>query len=112
MRLDLAFWAPKQSGDLDNAAKTVMDAGQLHRGETPGAELWRNDSQIRSLTVDYIPTDEPEWHQLVIRVRRLPETSRPVAGTQRGQEAPKRKKTAAGSPSAPKARKGVKGAQQ
>jgi uracil-DNA glycosylase family 4 len=38
MRLDLAFWAPKQSGDLDNAAKTVMDAGQLHRGEAPGAE--------------------------------------------------------------------------
>jgi Holliday junction resolvase RusA-like endonuclease len=112
MRLDLAFWAPKQAGDLDNAAKTVMDAGQLRRGELPGAELWRNDSQIRSLTVDFIATDEPEWKQLVVRVRRLPETNRPIAAPSRGQEAPKRRKTGAGSPSAPKAGKGAKEWQQ
>ena len=108
----LGFWAPKQAGDLDNAAKTVMDAGQLHRGELPGAELWRNDSQIRSLTVDFIATDEPEWKQLVVRVRRLPETSRPIAAPSRGQEAPKRRKTDAGSTNAPKARKGAKAGQQ
>lgn len=112
MRLDLAFWAPKQSGDLDNAAKTVMDAGQLHRGEAPGAELWRNDSQIRSLTVDFIQTDEAEWHQLVVRVRRLSETGRGFPPPSWGLDAPKRKKTTAGSPSAPKARKGVKEPQQ
>lgn len=84
MRLDLAFWAPKQTGDLDNLAKTVMDAGQLHRGEEPGAELWTNDRQIRSLVVDWIPTDEPEWHQLVVRVRALTD-NQARAGAEPGQ---------------------------
>jgi hypothetical protein len=37
MRLDLALWGETQNGDLDNLAKTVMDAAQLHRGEEPGA---------------------------------------------------------------------------
>ena len=41
--------APK--GDLDNLAKTILDAGQLHRGEPSGAELWTNDSQIDGLMV-------------------------------------------------------------
>lgn len=72
MRLDLAFWGEHQLGDLDNLAKTVMDAGQLHRGEEPGAELWRNDRQIRSLSVDWIDVeDDAAWCQLVVRVRML-----------------------------------------
>lgn len=72
MRLDLAFWGEKQIGDLDNLAKTVMDAGQLHRGEKPGAELWANDRQIRSLSVDWIDVeDDAAWCQLVVRVRML-----------------------------------------
>jgi Holliday junction resolvase RusA-like endonuclease len=44
-----AFNPPK--GDLDNLAKTILDAGQLHRGEPSGAELWTNDSQIDGLMV-------------------------------------------------------------
>lgn len=44
-----AFEPP--TGDLDNLAKTILDAGQLHRGEPSGAELWTNDSQIDGLMV-------------------------------------------------------------
>lgn len=73
MRLDLAFWGETQTADLDNLAKTVMDAGQLHRGEEPGAELWKNDRQIRSLSVDWIAVeDDAQWSQLVVRVHVLP----------------------------------------
>jgi len=73
MRLDLALWGETQNGDLDNLAKTVMDAAQLHRGEEPGAELWQNDRQIRSLSVDWIDVeDDAAWCQLVLRVRMLP----------------------------------------
>lgn len=82
MRLDLAFWGERQLGDLDNLAKTVMDAGQLHRGEKPGAELWTNDRQIRSLCVDWIDVeDDAAWSQLVVRVRMLPtrESTMPIA---------------------------------
>jgi len=71
MHLDLAFWAPKMPGDLDNLAKTIMDAGQLHKNEKPGAELWANDKQIHKLGVDWIETEEPEWWQTVIRIRPL-----------------------------------------
>jgi len=112
MVLDLAFWSPRLVGDLDNLAKTVMDAGQLHRGELPGAELWANDRQIVSLTVAWCPTQEHEdgWTQTVVRVRPAPLVA--FAGTQRGQEAPKRKKATAGSPKEAKARKGGKAGQQ
>jgi len=44
-----ATTAPR--GDLDNLAKTILDAGQLHRGEPSGAELWTNDSQIDALLI-------------------------------------------------------------
>lgn len=106
MRLDLAFWGEKQIGDLDNLAKTVMDAGQLHRGEKPGAELWANDRQIRSLSVDWIDVeDDAAWCQLVVRVRMLPPPlapNRPIAAprlarkrvveAQTGDDPPKRRK--------------------
>lgn len=106
MRLDLAFWGERQLGDLDNLAKTVMDAGQLHRGEEPGAELWRNDRQIRSLSVDWIAVeDDAQWSQLVVRVRALPTmwSKIPIAAARRhleatnasqtGDDSPKRRKT-------------------
>ena len=106
MRLDLAFWGEHQLGDLDNLAKTVMDAGQLHRGEEPGAELWRNDRQIRSLSVDWIAVeDDAQWSQLVVRVRALPVRGAdiPIAAARRhleatnarqtGDDSPKRRKT-------------------
>ena len=69
-KLDIAFWSEKQRGDLDNCAKTIMDAAQLHRGEPPGAELWKNDSQIRNLSVEWCPTDDITWEQAVVRVVR------------------------------------------
>lgn len=70
MHLDLAFWCPKMPGDLDNLAKTIMDSGQLHKKEPPGAELWLNDKQIVSLSVVWIPTTEPDMAmQTVVRVR-------------------------------------------
>ena len=71
LALDLAFWSPRQVGDLDNLAKTVMDAGQLHRGEPTGAELWTNDRQIQSLSVEWVSVEEPEWMQTVLRVRHV-----------------------------------------
>lgn len=90
MRLDLALWGERQCGDLDNLAKTVMDAAQLHRGEEPGAELWTNDRQIRSLSIDWIDVeDDAAWCQLVLRVRMLPtrEADVPIAAarTARGR---------------------------
>lgn len=71
LMLDIAFWAVRQPGDLDNLAKTVMDAGQLHRGEPSGAELWTNDRQIRNLSVAWVDCEDPEWTQTVIRIRHL-----------------------------------------
>jgi Holliday junction resolvase RusA-like endonuclease len=62
MKLDLSFWSPKMPGDLDNLAKTIMDAGQLHRGEESGAELWTNDKQIQSLAVSWKPSEEPNFY--------------------------------------------------
>ena len=105
MRLDVAFWSPTQVGDLDNLAKTIMDAGQLHRGEEPGAELWRNDRQIRSLTVEWIPTDEAEWTQTVIRIKVIP-------GARMGLEAPKRTRGTRTTQATPKAQEGTATAQQ
>jgi Holliday junction resolvase RusA-like endonuclease len=70
MHLDLAFWSKKMPGDLDNLAKTIMDSAQLHKNEEPGAELWANDRQIVSLSVQWIPTDDEEFcSQTVIQVR-------------------------------------------
>lgn len=69
MHLDLAFWCPKLPGDLDNLAKTIMDAGQLHKGQEPGdGELWHNDKQIHKLSVEWLETEEREWWQTFIRV--------------------------------------------
>lgn len=72
MYVDLAFWAPALIGDLDNMAKTILDAGQLHKGEETGAELWTNDRQIHQLNIAYIAVDEPMLWQTVIRVKALP----------------------------------------
>lgn len=105
MRLDLAFWSPTQVGDLDNLAKTIMDAGQLHRGEEPGAELWRNDRQIRGLVVDWVPTDEPEWHQTVIRIQ-------VIRDARMGLEAPKRTRGKPTTQDDAKTQEGAKAAQQ
>lgn len=109
MRLDLAFWGERQCGDIDNLSKTVMDAGQLHRGEKPGAELWANDRQIRSLSVDWIDVeDDAAWCQLVIRVRMLQTreadipisaarmTRKRVVETRTGDDPPKRAKAQEG----------------
>lgn len=105
MRLDVAFWSPTQVGDLDNLAKTIMDAGQLHRGEEPGAELWRNDRQIQSLTVDWVPTDEPEWCQTVIRIQ-------VIHSARMGLEAPRRTRGTRTTRATPKAQEGTATAQQ
>jgi len=105
LKLDVAFWCPTQVGDLDNLAKTIMDAGQLHRGEEPGAELWRNDRQIRSLTVEWVPTDEAEWTQTVIRIKVIP-------GARMGLEAPKRTRGNRTTRATPKAQEGTATAQQ
>jgi Holliday junction resolvase RusA-like endonuclease len=72
MLVDLAFWAPHLVGDLDNMAKTILDAGQLHKGEETGAELWTNDRQIHQLNIAYIATSEQLLWQTVIRVRPTP----------------------------------------
>lgn len=76
MHLDLAFWSPKMPGDLDNLAKTIMDSGQLHKNEKPGAELWLNDKQIQKLTIDWIETEEPEWWQTVVRVKPIDQSKK------------------------------------
>jgi len=123
-RVDLAFWGETQRGDLDNLAKTVMDAGQLHRGETPGAELWQNDRQIRSLLLDWIDVeDDAQWSQLVVRVRALPTRSanmpnadaEPVQertngepGTVGGLERPKARQRATEAKQKPKVKKASK----
>lgn len=115
MRVDLAFWGERMSGDLDNLAKTVMDAGQLHRGEEPGAELWANDRQIRALSVDWIDVeDDTQWSQLVIRVRAVPTRSSdiPIAAARRHLEATKKRLTGDDSPKRRNGRKGGKAGQQ
>lgn len=112
MRLDLAFWGEKQIGDLDNLAKTVMDAGQLHRGEKPGAELWANDRQIRSLSIDWIDVeDDAAWCQLVVRVRMLPTRAAdvPIAATRMARKRVVETKTG---DDPPKRRKAVKAAKE
>jgi Holliday junction resolvase RusA-like endonuclease len=69
-KLQLSFWSSKQRGDLDNCAKTVMDSAQLHRGEPGGAELWKNDSQIHSLLVEWLPTEgDDNWEQIIVSVK-------------------------------------------
>lgn len=113
MRLDLALWGEWQLGDLDNLAKTVMDAGQLHKGKEPGAELWRNDRQIRSLSVDWIDTeDDAAWCQLVVRVRMLSSrrpASMPIAGPEMARKRIEEEKTG---DATPKRRKAVKTAKE
>lgn len=69
MSLDLSFCCPKMPGDLDNLAKTIMDAGQLHRGEDPGAELWTNDKQIQSLAVSWKASVEPSFYLTMLHVK-------------------------------------------
>lgn len=108
MRLDLAFWGERMAGDLDNLAKTVMDAGQLHRGEEPGAELWANDRQIRALSVDWIDVeDDAQWSQLVVRVHIMPTKSSdiPIAAARRHRESTIKRPTGDDSPKRQKARK-------
>lgn len=115
MRLDLAFWGEHQLGDLDNLAKTVMDAGQLHRGEEPGAELWKNDRQIRSLSVDWIAVeDDAQWSQLVVRVRALPVRASdiPIAAARRHLESTNARQTGDDSPKRRKARQEATEAQR
>ena len=115
MRLDLAFWGERQLGDLDNLAKTVMDAGQLHRAEEPGAELWRNDRQIRSLSVDWIAVeDDAQWSQLVVRVRALPVRASdiPIAAARRHLESTNARQTGDDSPKRRKTRQGATEAQR
>lgn len=69
MSLDLSFCCPKMPGDLDNLAKTIMDAGQLHRGEDPGAELWTNDKQIQSLAISWKASVEPSFYLTMLNVK-------------------------------------------
>ena len=115
MRLDLAFWGERQCGDLDNLAKTVMDAGQLHRGEKPGAELWANDRQIRSLSVDWIDVeDDAAWCQLVIRVRMLQtrEADIPIAAARMTRKRVVEARTGDDPPKRAKAQEGATKARQ
>lgn len=75
MGVKMTFFSPSPSGDCDNLAKTIMDAGQLHRGEEPGAELWKNDSQIWALSVSKLPSDEDQFYLTMLRVKTIvPET--------------------------------------
>jgi hypothetical protein len=47
-----------------------MDSAQLHRGEPGGAELWKNDSQIHSLLVEWLPTEgDDNWEQIIVSVK-------------------------------------------
>ena len=69
IHLDIAFWCKKQPGDIDNLAKTIMDAGQRSAKDIAGGELWSNDKNIRQLTAEWVPTDSPEWWQTVMRFR-------------------------------------------
>lgn len=113
MEVDLAFWAARKPGDLDNLEKTILDAGQLHRGEAPSKELWANDAQVVKLASEWIPTDEPEWHQTVIRVRYVGAEKRmAIARAQKALDDARKKKTGTTSPSRAKARKGAKSGQQ
>lgn len=106
MELDLAFWAARKPGDLDNLEKTILDAGQLHRGVTPGAELWLNDSQVVKLASEWIPTDEPEWHQTVVRVRYLGADKRmAIASAQKALDDARKRKTGTTSQTRSNARK-------
>lgn len=72
MSVDLAFWSPKMPGDIDNLAKTVLDAGQLAKGEPTGAELWANDRQITRLCADWLPVEDDFDWQTVVRINYLP----------------------------------------
>jgi len=108
-KLDLAFWSIKQRGDLDNCAKTVMDSAQLSRGETPGCELWKNDSQICSLSVDWVPVEDEGWEQVVVRVRTMAIELLPQDGDKKRLSMNGPSRVAARST---KARKGGKAGQQ
>ena len=68
MALDIAFWCPKMPGDIDNLSKTIMDAGQLKKGEPSGAELWANDRQIVCLTASWISVEDQFDWQTVVRI--------------------------------------------
>ena len=67
--LDIAFWSKKQPGDIDNLAKTIMDAGQRSAKDTAGGELWSNDKNIKCLTALWVETASPTWWQTVVRVK-------------------------------------------
>lgn len=69
MAVSLSFCCPKLPGDLDNLAKTIMDAGQLHRNEEPGAELWRNDKQIHELGISWKVSVEPTFYLTMLSVK-------------------------------------------
>lgn len=110
MELDLAFWAARKPGDLDNLEKTILDAGQLHRGAAPGAELWLNDAQVVKLASEWIPTDEPEWQQTVVRVRYLGAEKRmAIASAQKALDDARKKKTGTTGQTRSKARKEAAG---
>ena len=71
MAVRMSFFTPAPKGDCDNLAKTILDAGQLHRGDKPGAELWRNDDQVWELQVSKLPSDEPNFYLTMLRIRAM-----------------------------------------
>jgi Holliday junction resolvase RusA-like endonuclease len=71
MAVKMTFFTPAPKGDCDNLAKTILDAGQLHRGDKPGAELWRNDDQVWELQVSKLPSDEPNFYLTMLRIRAM-----------------------------------------
>lgn len=73
MSVKMTFFSPAPSGDCDNLAKTILDAGQLHRGDEPGAELWKNDSQVWELRVSKLHSGEEQSYLTMLRITVLPE---------------------------------------
>jgi Holliday junction resolvase RusA-like endonuclease len=69
MSVSMTFFSPNPSGDCDNLAKTILDAGQLHRGDEPGVELWTNDSQVFELRVSKLNSGEPNYYLTMLRIR-------------------------------------------
>lgn len=68
MKVAMTFFSPSPSGDCDNLAKTILDAGQLHRGEQLGDELWLNDNQIMDLHVVKAPSGEDTFYMTMLRI--------------------------------------------
>lgn len=70
MSVKMSFFTPSPKGDCDNLAKTILDAGQLHRGDVGGAELWRNDDLVWELSVSKIANpEEPNFYMTMLRIK-------------------------------------------